>query len=259
MLRQSVPSRAWQVEGGPLCRQKSSMRLRWQIALSEVEDNSTKTKRFTAQLRSPLSRRQATFRRTPVESTRKGTSCEFLSPVFCHVSPEVCTISRTRTSIRQAAGSRLDLTTPHHIFSRSGLCLQKTCALFFFVMTASATEGPTKCARSCTRATPEIRVALETGPRRAHRAPTHQPHHSSPIQLPSQPPGLRPPSPPHCQPTSVFWVSAILEFLEYSSAAPHRKPFHPLCRRDTASSLRQQELRSHRPEGRTLALERSVQ
>ena len=65
---------------------------------------------------------------------------------------------------------------------------------------ASATEEVQQnCARPRTTVTQKLRVTLETGPRRAHRAPAHQPHHASPTQLPSQPPGPRPPDPTACQ------------------------------------------------------------
>ena len=78
--------------------------------------------------------------------------------------------------------------------------------------TASATEGVQRnCARSRTAVKREIRVAPETGPRRAHRAPAHQQHHASPIPPPSQPPGPRPPSPPHARlapPASVRLVGS---------------------------------------------------
>ena len=47
--------------------------------------------------------------------------------------------------------------------------------------TASATEEVQhNCVCPRTALTREIRVALETGPRRAHRAPAPQPHHTSP-------------------------------------------------------------------------------
>ena len=46
---------------------------------------------------------------------------------------------------------------------------------------ASATEEVQQnCARPRTTVTQKLRVTLETGPRRAHRAPAHQPHHASP-------------------------------------------------------------------------------
>ena len=62
--------------------------------------------------------------------------------------------------------------------------------------------------------TREIRVALD--PRRAHRAPAHQPRHVSPIQCPSQPPG---PRSAHRmpgwlrEPASIHWFMLSLSFL----------------------------------------------
>ena len=50
---------------------------RWRYAIEQVEDNFTKKERFNVQSRSPLNRRKATSRCSLVESTRKGTSCEF--------------------------------------------------------------------------------------------------------------------------------------------------------------------------------------
>ena len=128
------------------------------------------------------------------------------------------------------------LATTHHMLvvetSTRISCSSSICFFCDDVLmrdTASATEEVQQtCARSRTTVTREIRVALQTDPRRAHRAPAHQPRHASPI----------PAQPTACQVGSArqrpsFGFLPSLSFLSaplrLCTTPPSREPFHPLC------------------------------